>query len=177
MLVYKRYMADPTETPKSSVLLEWESPSRPFQTRSKEFYRTALALIVLASIILVFIGEFLLIGVILATFFVIYVLATVPPENIKHQITTLGIETAGHFHKWEEMREYWFDEKAGQKMLFVRMVWGFPSHLQLILGSVGETKIKELLADRIPFREKPERTFLDNAANWLSRKIPLERTA
>ena len=145
--------------------------------RSKEFYRTALALVALVSIILVCIGEFLLIGVILATCFVIYVLGTVPPENIKHQITTLGIETAGHFHKWEEMREYWFDEKAGQRMLIVRMILGFPSHLQLLLGSANETRIKELLADRIQFREKPERTFLDNAATWLSQKIPLERAS
>lgn len=160
-----------------NLLLTWESASRPFQPRSKEFYRTAGALVFLVSIILLFIGEFLLIGVILSTFFVIYALSTVPPETIKHKVTNLGIETAGHFHKWEEMYEFWFDEKAGQKMMVVRMLIGFPSHLQLLLGEVTEDKIKRIFSEKIPYREKPEQTFLDRASSWMVKKIPLERTS
>lgn len=158
-----------------TVLLEWSSPARPFQTRSKEFYKTALALVILVAILLFFIGEFMLIGGIFATCFVIYVLSTVPPENIKHKITRLGIETAGHFHKWEEMYEFWFDIRAGQKMVVIRLLLGFPSHLSLLLGDISEEKIHQLLAERLPYREKPERTFLDNASDWLARKIPLEK--
>ena len=161
----------------NNVLLEWESESRPFRPRSKEFYKTAVAIVALVSIILVFIGEFLLIGVIIATFFVMYVLSTVPPEKIKHKFTTLGIETGDHFHKWEEMSQFWFDEKNGQKILVVKMLLGFPSHLQLLFGNVSEEKVREFLGNKIPFREKPEKTFLDNPSTWLSQKIPLERTS
>ncbi|HCM37250.1 MAG: hypothetical protein UV61_C0024G0002 [Candidatus Gottesmanbacteria bacterium GW2011_GWB1_43_11] len=160
-----------------TMLLEWEAPSRPFQKHSHEFYRTATALVFLVVIILLFIGEFLLIGVILATYFVIYVLSTVPPETIKNKITSLGIETGDHFHKWEEMQEFWFDEKNGQSLLVIRMFLGFPSHLQLLLNSVSPDQIKKLFANKIPFREKPEITFLDRTSSWLSRKIPLERTS
>lgn len=170
------------EEPKSipneeNTLLVWESPSRPFQKRSREFYRTAGALVFLVSMILVFIGEFLLIGVILATFFVIYTLSTVEPEKIKHKVTNLGVETAGHFHKWEEMYEFWFDEKAGQKLVVVRMLLGFPSHLQLLLDEMTEDKIKRIFSEKIPYREKPEQTFLDRASSWMVKKIPLERPA
>ena len=161
----------------NNVLLEWESLSRPFQPRSREFYKTAGALILLVCLILVFVGEFLLIGVILATFFFIYAVSVVPPEKIKNKITPLGIETGEHFHKWEEMQEFWFEEKLGAKMLVVKMILGFPSHLQVLLGTISEEAIKKNLSDKIPFRENPEKTFLDDASSWLSQKIPLERTS
>jgi hypothetical protein len=165
-----------TEVNKSeNVLPEWVSASRPFKTRTREFYKTTTALVFLVVVILAFIGEFLLIGVILATYFVAYVLSTVPPETIKHKVTTLGIETADHFHKWEEMHEFWFDERHGQKMMVVRLLFGFPSHLQLLLGEVSEEKLKKIISDKIPYREKPERTFLDRTSAWLSDKLPLER--
>ncbi len=161
----------------NQVLLSWEALSRPFRPRSKEFYRTALALIFLVAIILLFIGEFLLIGVIFATFFVVYALSTVPPERIKNKITRLGIETGGHFHKWEQMYEFWFDEKSGQKMVVIRMLLGFPSHLQLVLDSVPIDDVKKLIGEKIPYREIPERTFLDRTSVWLSEKIPFEKTS
>ena len=51
----------------SNVFMQWDAPSRPFKRRTSEFYRTAIAISVLISLILIFIGEFLLIGVIAAT--------------------------------------------------------------------------------------------------------------
>lgn len=170
-------MTADTNASTENILLEWESLSRPFKPRTKEFYKTSAALVFLLSVILIFIGEFLLIGVIVALFFVMYVLSTVPPEKIKHRVTNLGIETGGNFHKWEEMREFWFDEKYGQKLLVVRMVLNFPTHLQILLGEVDEEKLKRAISENVPFKEKPERTFLDQASEWLGKKIPLERTS
>ncbi len=166
-----------TKPVESNIYLEWEAPSRPFKRHSKEFYKTAAAIAVLISLILVFMGEFLLIGVIAATLFLIYALSSVPPTRIRNRITNLGIESDEHFHKWEEMYEFWFDEKYGEKMLVVRLLVGFPSHLQLMLENAPMEKIKSLLTEKIPFREKPERTFLDRASEWLARNLPLERTS
>lgn len=159
----------------NSVLLEWEAPSRPFKKQSQEFYRTVGSLAFLVIVILFFVREFLLIGVIIATLFVMYVLSSVPPEHLKNKITKLGIQTGEHFHKWDEMHNFWLDERHGQSMLVVRMLIGFPSHLQLMLGDVPFEMVKKILVDHMPVQDKPERTFLDNAADWLSSKIPLER--
>ena len=163
--------------PENSVLLEWEANSRPFKKYPTQFYRTVGSIVFLFVVILFFVREFLLIIAILAVLFVMYVLSTVPPEKIKNKITTLGIQTDEHFHKWEEMHGFWFDDKWGQKMLVVRLIFGFPSHLQLMIDPAQETHIKRILAEKLPFHEKPERTFLDNAATWLAKKIPLEKTA
>lgn len=159
-----------------SELFEWSAPARPFKPHSKEFYKTEVALVVLVSLILVFMGEFLLIMAILAIFFVSYVLSTVVPEQIKNKITKLGIETGNYFHKWEEMRDFWFENAGDEKMVVIGMYIGFPSHLRLMLGETDQNQVKTLLSQRLPFREKPEKTFLDKASNWLSSKIPLEKT-
>lgn len=161
--------------PPNNILVEWEAASRPFKQRSREFYRTAASIAFLLIIILFFIREFLLIGVVVAVLFVMYVLSTVPPERLKNRITTLGIDTGGHFHKWEEMNTFWFDARYGQRMLVVHMLVNFPNHLQLMLENAPETEIKKILSERLPFKEKPDRTFLDNAADWLARKIPMEK--
>jgi len=35
--------------------------------------------------------------------------------------------------------------------------------------------VKELIGDRIPFREQPQKNWVDNAATWLTKKVPLEK--
>jgi hypothetical protein len=160
-----------------SVLLEWNAASRPFIKRTKEFYRTVGSIVFLFVVILFFVQEYLLIIAILSILFVSYVLSTVPPENLHNKITTLGIQTAEHFHKWEEMNAFWFDAKYGQKMLVVRLIYGFPAHLQLLIPGLDETKLKQILSGKLPFQDKPERTFLDNAATWITQKIPLEKVS
>ena len=170
-------MEKDTATFENVNLLEWVAPSRPFKKRSQEFYRTVGALALLIIIILFFIREFLLIGVIISVLFVMYVLSTVPPEMIRNRITKLGIETHTHFHKWEELVNFWFDERDGHRMLVIRTILPFPTHLQLMLENVSESDIKKILLEKMPFQEKPERTPLDNAATWLSQKIPLERVS
>ena len=160
-----------------NILLEWSSPSRPFKPRTREFYRTIGSLIFLVAVILFFIREFMLIGVIIATLFMFYVLSSVPPEKIKHRITALGVESGSYFHRWEELYEFWFEERMGSELIVVRTLLGFPTHLQLLLGDMSKDKIKKVLADKIPFRERVEPTFLDKASRWLSKNIPLEKAS
>ncbi|MBI4058292.1 hypothetical protein HY408_00845 [Candidatus Gottesmanbacteria bacterium] len=173
-------MADqvaPVAPKDTTVLLRWKSLSRPFRRRSKEFYKTAFLVVVLVILLLFLAREFVAGITTLIVFALYYVLFSVPPEEITHTMTQLGIETANYFHRYEEMKEFWFDERSGEKMLMIRMYVGFPSHLQLLLGGAPEEKIKEILSSKIPFREVPERTFLDRASMWLSHRFPLERTS
>lgn len=160
-----------------NILLEWKSSSWPFKKRTREFYRTIGALLFLLSVILFFFQEFLLIGLIVATFFAFYVLSSVPPQEMRHQITTLGIETAGIFHRWEVLHEFWFDERLGERVVVIRTLLPFPTHLQMLLGNVNEDVLKKTLVEHMPFKEKVEKTWLDNASAWLAKNIPLEKAS
>ena len=155
------------------VYLSWVSASRLFKKRDKEYFTNIGAIVFLLIIILVFAREFLLIAAVVSIVFLIYVLSTVPPENVEHRITNLGIESAGHFYRWEQLAEFWFEEQWGQTILKLRSFIG--SHIIILLGNQDKTKVRELVAKHIPFREQPEKTWVDNAASWLTKKIPLEK--
>ncbi len=155
------------------ILLAWSSPSRLFKKRDKEYFTNVGAIVFLLVVILLFAREFLLIAAVVSIVFLIYVLSTVPPEEVEHRITNLGLESAGHFYRWNELVEFWFEEQWGQTMLILRPLYG--PRIIVLLGSQNQKKIRELLTKYIPFREVPEKTWVDNAASWLSDKIPLEK--
>ena len=158
---------------RQEVYLSWVSPSRLFKKRDKEYFTNVGAIVFLLIVILIFAREFLLIAAVVSIVFLIYVLSTVPPENIEHRITNLGIDSAGHFYRWEELAEFWFEEQWGQGMLIIKLQ--LSTRIIILLGNEDKGKIRELLVDHIPYRETPEKSWVDNAASWISKKVPLEK--
>lgn len=157
------------------VFLSWTSPSRLFKRRDRAYFTNIGAIVFLLTIILVFAREFVLIAAVLSIVFLIYVLSTVPPEEVSHRITSHGIESAGHFYRWEEVIDFWLEEQWGQNMVVLRPY--FSPRVFVLLGNEKPEKVRDLMAKHIPFRSEPERTWSDNAASWLSKKIPLEKPA
>ncbi len=161
------------EEKREEVYLEWTSPSRLFKKRDREYFTNIAAIVFLLSVILVFAREFVLIAAVLSIVFLIYVLSTIPPEEVKHRITNLGIESAGTFYRWEQLFEFWYEEQWGQTLLVLRPFIG--PRVIVLLGSQDRNHVRELIAKHIPFREQPQKTWVDNAARWLTNKIPLEK--
>lgn len=157
------------------TLLSWKSPSRPFKKREKEFFTTIGAIVFLLAVILVFVKEFLLIGAIVSLAFVAYVLATIPPEIVEHRITTLGIDSAGHFYKWADLISFWFGQRWNQEILYISSKLKFPGRLVILIDQKDKEKIKSELSEYLTFKEKPVTNWMDNAAKWLGEKVPLEK--
>lgn len=162
-----------TQPKKEEEYLSWVSPSRLFKKRDKEFFTNIGAIVFLLTILLVFAREFLLIAAVLSIVFLIYVLSTVPPQEVSHRITNLGIESVGHFYRWEELVEFWFEEQWGQVTVVIKPVMG--PRIIMLLGPEKVQTVRDIMTKFIPYREEPERTWVDGAANWLSKKVPLEK--
>ncbi len=170
-----KHAARVSDDKEEEVLLAWTSPSRLFKKRDREYFTNIGAIVFLLTIILVFAREFVLIAAVLSIVFLIYVLSTVPPEEVSHRITNLGIESAGHFYRWEELADFWLEEQWGQTMMVLRPY--LSPRVLILLGSQNKENVREIIAKHIPFREEPQKTWVDNAASWLTRKIPLEKPA
>ena len=84
----KKYLSEKPDL--NQILFSWTSPSHPYKKKSKLFYQTVAAFTFLLVVIVFFLHEFLLIGVILSVAFVIYAIYSVPPIQIEHKITPLG---------------------------------------------------------------------------------------
>src|SRR3989344_2899236 len=156
------------------TLLKWIAPVRPFKKRDREYYTTIAAIVFLLAVILLFLKEWLLIAVMVALMFVAYVLATVAPESVEHEINTRGIMTGGKLYKWEDMLRFWFTKKWSETILHLDTKLKFPGRLMLLLGDQDEAAVREIVGKRVQY-EVPEKTFMDRSAQWLSAKIPLEK--
>ncbi|OGG01606.1 hypothetical protein A2Z33_07490 [Candidatus Gottesmanbacteria bacterium RBG_16_52_11] len=154
------------------VYLRWTSPSRLFKPRNREFFTNIGAIVFLLMVILVFAREFALIAAVLGVVFFIYVTSTVPPEDVEHRLTNLGLDSAGHFYRWEEFVEFWFEEQWNQGHIVLRPIFG--PLVQVLLGKENREKVRAIIAKHVPYREEPQKSWVDNAATWLSEKVPLE---
>lgn len=157
------------------ILLEWSSPARPYKERTREFYTTVASIAFLLGIILLLLKEFLLIGVIIAFTFLSYVLSSVKPENVVHQITTKGIRTDNKLFPWDEFTYFWLKKEFNQEMVIVKLAQGVPGAILMVINPSQKEQIINLISDKIPL-ETPSDSFVDRASRWLGDKIPLENS-
>lgn len=169
-----------TKTPEVTVvpsvmkeLFVWEAPVRPFKKRDKEYFSTIGTIVFLLAVILFFIKEWLLIAVVVAVMFVSYVLATVPPGEITHKITNKGVKTGDKIYLWDWLSRFWFSKKWECEILHIETRLLFPRQLQLVIKGKDREKVK-LLVEKYLLFEKPKKTLIDKAADWLQEKVPLE---
>lgn len=172
---YRDYLLD-RDTLYNSVqtLLAWKAVSRPFRKKDRSYYTTVLILIFLISLIALLAGERLLIGVLLALLFLIYVLNFVTPEEIDYKISTQGITIGDHFYHWWELDSFWFSEKDNFKILNVLTRIRFPGQLIIVLGSVDQEEVKRICARFLPFHEIAPKSTLEKWSETLQKHFPLE---
>jgi hypothetical protein len=157
----------------TEVYLQWRSPSRLFKRRDREYFTNIGAIVFFLTVILIFAREFVLVAAVLSIVFLIYVLSTVPPEDVDHRMTNMGIESAGHFYRWEELAEFWFEDQWGQTKFTLRPVIG--PLIVILVGSANSEEIRKIAEKHIAYRETPQKSWVDNTATWLAKKIPLEK--
>lgn len=162
------------EAEEIKTLLTWEASSRPFRKKDRSYYTTIAVLAILLVLIAFLAREFLLIGVILSFAFVAYVLAFVPPHNIKFQISTQGITIGEDFYFWHFLDAFWFKEKDGTKVLHIQTRLRFPGQLMLVLGDQDEEKVKKIVARFLPFVEVPYKSWMEKWSESLQKNFPLE---
>jgi hypothetical protein len=158
----------------SPTILEWSSPGRPFRKRSKQYFLTALLIVLLVEIILFLFSEYLLMFVVISLLFVSYALASVPPKEFHYRISFEGIQIEDSFFLWKELYDFYFRQKDGYDTLHVRTESYLPGELTITFHHEDKEKIKKALIAYLPFREFVKPTFFDKTGDWLSRNFPLE---
>ena len=158
----------------AKAIVSWKSPVRIFKPRSKKYF-TKVALYALIFILAaIAFGEFFLVGVIIAVVFVVYVLATQAPEIIEHKITNMGIISGGRAFLWEELDSFWFDKKGDDRLLLVATNLHFPTRLIILLTTVSERTLLDVLEKHLHYHHAPVHTLLDKWAMVLQKRINFE---
>lgn len=154
-------------------ILAWQAPSRPFKKHNRKFFTTVAVIALLVSLIFFFAGQGLLpVAVAGSVTFLVYVLFTIPPQQVTNKISTYGIRIENVLYYWEELGRFWFEDKYNQKILYVETA-RFPGRITLLLGKQNEEDLKNILSE-VLLNKKPDLTFFEKAGQWLSKKVPLE---
>ena len=162
----------------SGVIQEWVAPSRLFKKRGKEYFSTILAIVVLLSVILFILHEWLLILLVFTFAFFSYVLATVKPEEIKYQIAKKGIKIGSRYYVWSQLTEFWIEQKHEYHVFHITMPLQSPGRVILLIKDIElKNKVLKFLDEKLIYHEEPQKTWAERAGDWLERKIQLEKSS
>ena len=145
------------------ILLRWTAPSRVFVPRDKAWFLKVATVALLFILFFAFLQDFIVILVICIVVLIAFLLASIPPDKVEHQITSRGIRSMDKLYKWKDLTEFWIAERLGHKILYIETKLGFPTRLMMIFKSKDEMKVVSLLLEKIDLKES------DRKQSWLSR--------
>lgn len=155
------------------LVFSWKAPLRAYKKRGGKIFRFYLALSLLLSLIIFFLGDKILIVPILTLFFLFYVLTITPPPDVENKITVFGIESAGITLRWEVLSCFYFTKKFGFDVLTLISHAPFYYHAYLIIPDEDiKTKVINILSRHLMFLEKPQRSITDRMIELLSNLVP-----
>lgn len=155
------------------VLYSWKAPLRAYKKRSKYVLRFYLAVALLLTAIIFFLGDQILIVPIWAILFLFYVLTITPPPLIENRITKFGIETAGITLRWEVLSHFYFTTRFNFSILTLVTQAPYYMHAYMVLPSDKIKKdVMKILAEHIVYQEHPHLGITDRLINLLSYLIP-----
>lgn len=156
-------------------LIEWKSFSHPYKKRTPLYGQTILAFALLVSIVSYFIfSSVLLVGGVLSTLFVVYLMSTLPPIEVEHKVTPSGFINAGKLYHWEELYSFWFEKKWEYTILVIQTRLSFPGQIRAVMESDHKGKTKEIIGKYLVFNEHPQKTLIDKLSDLITQKLPLD---
>jgi hypothetical protein len=154
------------------VVYSWRAPLRPYIKRGKNILRFYIAVALLISAIVFFLGDKILLIPIWTLLFLFYVLTITPPPEVENKITQFGVETTGVTLRWEALSHFYFAHRLGYDILTLVTHPPYFYHAYLVVpNEEARKKIISLLSPHIVYQDKPRKTLVDKMADWLSKLV------
>jgi len=157
----------PFEKPR--VLLEWEAPTRIFESKSRGWFVSLSILSVATIVILALLQQFLLALVIGAFVFMLYAWYKVEPQKIKHAILNSGVRLDSKLYEWRYLRSFCIQKKGAAMVLSLITFLNLPHQLEIILPEDKVDQVEEVLLKYLPYRECHQVDYLA----WVDRVVSL----
>lgn len=127
------------------VLYKWNVPARIFRKKDNRWFVSVAFVILVFILLFAFLQDILPIFVLVALMFLVYLLGTVEPQEVTHEITNKGIYTADKLYKWSELKNFWFAQQQNWVKLYVDTILQFPGRLIMLVKSDEDQKLFDFL--------------------------------
>ena len=156
------------------AILSWKAPLRPYKKRGGRVLRFYLAITLLLSLIIYFIGDNILLIPVWAIVFLFYVLTITPPPIIDNVVTKFGIETGGITIRWGSFSYFYLGSRFDYKMVTLVGHPPYNPHVYLILPNDEEKqkKIINILTKKLVYKQKPHHNLIEKTTNLFLSLVP-----
>lgn len=160
----------PTEGPsfltdnygEKKILHEWTIVSHPTQVMNiPKLNRSYTVIGIFIAFLLILMQEFILIAAVGSAVFLWYVLSAAAPEEVTHRITTHGVEFAGDFYPWPDLKQFFFTRTGNMPTLCIDTTNSLPGRLIFMINAGDQTKLREVIGKYIQYLEEPPQNVTD----------------
>jgi len=138
-------LAEQEKTIPTVVLYRWSSPARIFRKKDNRWFVSVAFVILVFILLFAFLQDILPIFVLVALMFLMYLLGTVEPQDVTHEVTNKGIRTSDKLYKWSELKNFWFADHNEWIKLYVDTNLQFPARLIMLVKPEEDKKIFDVL--------------------------------
>ena len=157
------------------VFLSWEAMSHAEKHgMNKRFVRAFTIIGIFIGLLLLAMQEFFVLLVIGSVIFITQALMKMPPENLKYEINSFGININGKLYYWDVLRRYFFIDREGIEIVVVDTTLGIPGRLFINFNQKDKESIKEVFNKYLHFLEQEPKTFFDEAYDKIVKKFGVE---
>lgn len=155
------------------IWFEWTAPERAYQKKNRDYWITAISILILVSVILIFVKEFFLIMALISVLFLYYALSAVPPGTVKNKITNWAVYFGELRYEWPDLKKFWFKKNLSNLTINFETNLRFPRMVSLVISPENQEEIKKIVIKKIPLLEDSP-TFVDKLTKWFAERLPLE---
>lgn len=147
---------------------QWESPERAFEPKDKKWYLIVSSVSMFIIVLSLLTENYGLVIAIVALIILLYALNSVPPQNVKHEITNKGISINSVLYTWKKVSKFWISTRGKNVYLHTLLEDKNDQEEQLIvyLGNADTKKIVSYLSQYIEYIPETE---INN--NFLSTRL------
>jgi len=154
-------------------LFQWLAPSKVEKKWQQSETRFFLAIVVLIAILLLLFSEFLLTLVLVLGMLVTLLIATTKPIQLPVSVTTIGIKVSERYYYWEQITQFWFEEKNGIVFLYLRDILPQVHTFRLILRVEDKESLQKIIGTYLLFK-KPQETQIQKKVRELLNALPID---
>lgn len=154
-------------------LFQWLAPSKVEKNWQKSEMRFFLASMVLIAILLLLFSEFLLTLVLVLGMLVILLIATTKPIQLSVSVTTIGIKVSERYYYWEQITQFWFEEKNGIVFLYLRDLLPQVHVFRLIFRAEDKDSLQKIIGTYLLFK-KPQETQIQKKVREVLNALPID---
>jgi len=132
---------------------KWESPERVFDTKDKKWYLIVSSVSMFLIVLSLLTENYGLVIAIISLIVLLYALNSVPPQNIKHEITNKGISINSVLSTWKKITKFWISSRGEHLFLNITIEDKYGQEDQVIsyLGNADVKKIVSYLSQYVDY--------------------------